>query len=315
MADHRANLPQLGPGLFLTDSGLETTLIFRDGYELPAFAAFPLLDDNRGREILEEYYRCHAAIARAAGTGFVFESLGWRANRDWGAQVGYSPEMLDRVNRDSIAFVAELRDELESPGSPMVISGCIGPSDDGYNPVALMNADEAEAYHRAQVATLRDTEADLVSALTITYTDEAIGIVRAASSLDLPVAISFTVETDGALPSGMALGEAIETVDAATDGAAAYFMINCAHPTHFEGALADDAAWAQRIRGLRANSSRKSHAELDESDELDSGDPVELGRDYAALRTRFPQFTILGGCCGTDERHVREISRACAPAH
>ena len=312
MAVHRANLPQLGFDLFLTDSGLETTLIFRDGYELPAFASFPLLDDDRGREILEEYYRSHAAIARAAGTGFVFESVGWRANRDWGAKVGYSPEMLDRVNRDSITFVAELRDELETPESPMVISGCIGPSDDGYNPAALMNADEAEAYHRAQVATLGDTTVDLVSALTITYAAEAIGIVRAASSLDLPVVISFTVETDGTLPSGMALGEAIEAVDAATDGAAAYFMINCAHPTHFEGALAEDAAWVQRVRGLRANSSRRSHAELDESDELDAGDVEELGREYAALRTRFPQLTILGGCCGTDERHVREIARACS---
>jgi S-methylmethionine-dependent homocysteine/selenocysteine methylase len=315
MATYRNQLPQLGDRVFLTDSGLETTLIFHDGYDLPAFAAFPLLDDDQGRARLADYYRTHVAIAESAGAGFVFESVGWRANRDWGAQIGYSPEMLDRANRDSIELVADLRRDLASDDTPMVISGCVGPRDDGYNPTRLMTEDEAEAYHRVQIEILAETEADLISALTLTYPEEAIGVVRAAQSTAMPVAISFTVETDGRLPSGSDLGDAIELVDAATDGGAAYFMINCAHPTHFETTLDDDAGWVQRIRGLRANSSRRSHAELDESDELDAGDPVELGREYAQLRDRFPQFTVLGGCCGTDERHVREIARAClAPA-
>jgi homocysteine S-methyltransferase len=310
MAKYRTQLPQLGDDVFLTDSGLETTLIFRDGYDLPAFAAFPLLDTDEGRARMADYYRTHAAIAQEVGAGFVFESVGWRANRDWGEQVGYTPEMLDRANRDSIAFVAELRDELEQ-AEPMVISGCVGPRDDGYNPSSLMSEDEAEDYHRTQIATFSETDADLVSALTLTNTSEAIGIVRAAQSCSMPVAISFTVETDGTLPSGTGLGEAIERVDEATDVGAAYFMINCAHPTHFAATLEDDADWAQRIRGLRANSSHKSHAELDEADELDAGDPVQLGQEYAQLRTRFPQITLLGGCCGTDERHIQQIAQAC----
>jgi S-methylmethionine-dependent homocysteine/selenocysteine methylase len=311
MATYRTQLPQLGDAIFLTDSGLETTLIFRDGYDLPAFASFPLLDTDEGRTRMAEYYRTHAAIAETAGAGFIFESLGWRANRDWGEQLGYTPAMLDRVNRESIEFVAELRRELESAEMPMVISGCVGPRDDGYNPSSLMTEDDAERYHRAQIATFAETDADLVSALTLTNTSEAIGIVRAAQSCAIPAAISFTVETDGTLPSGTGLGEAIERVDEATGAGAAYFMINCAHPTHFEATLDEGAAWVQRLRGVRANSSRKSHAELDDSDELDAGDPQEFGQEYAQLRARLPQITILGGCCGTDERHLRQVAQAC----
>jgi S-methylmethionine-dependent homocysteine/selenocysteine methylase len=314
MASYRAQLPQLGDRLFLTDSGLETTLVFKDGYDLPAFAAFPLLDTDGGRTRLAEYYRAHAAIAAATGCGYVFESVGWRANRDWGEQIGYTPGMLDRVNRDSIEFVAGLRSELERPEMPMVISGCVGPRDDAYNPGRLMTENEAEDYHRTQIATLSETDADLISALTLTNTSEAIGIVRAAQFVAMPVAISFTVETDGALPSGTGLGEAIEIVDEATEAAAAYFMVNCAHPTHFDATLEEETGWVQRIRGVRANSSRKSHAELDEAEELDDGDPVEFGQEYAQLRARFPQITILGGCCGTDERHIQQIARACNAA-
>jgi len=311
MAKYRAQLPQLGEDLFLTDSGLETTLIYRDGYDLPAFAAFPLLDTADGRTRLAAYYRTHVAIARTVGAGFVFEGVGWRANRDWGEEIGYTPEMLDRVNRDSIELVAELRDELETAGMPMVISGCIGPRDDGYHPTSVMTEGEAEAYHHTQVATYRETDADLVSALTVTNVPEAVGIVRAAVSCAMPVAISFTVETDGTLPAGVGLGEAIERVDEATDAGAAYFMINCAHPTHFAATLQDGADWVQRIRGVRANSSRQSHAELDDAVELDAGDPLEFGQEYAQLRARYPQITVLGGCCGTDERHIQQVAQAC----
>jgi homocysteine S-methyltransferase len=311
MAMYRDHLPQLDGKLFLTDSGLETTLIFRDGYDLPAFASFPLIDTEAGRERIADYYRTHATIARDSGMGFIVESVGWRANRDWGEQVGYSPEMLDRINRDSIVLGSELRAELETPATPVVLSGCIGPRGDAYRPDSTMSELEAERYHHDQIATLSDTEADLVSALTLTYPEEAIGVVRAAQDLDIPAVISFTVETDGRLPSGMALGDAIARVDDATDGGAAYFMVNCAHPTHFDTTLDEDAAWMTRIRGLRANASRKSHAELDEAEELDAGDPEEFGREHAEIRERFAQITVLGGCCGTDERHVAHIARSC----
>jgi homocysteine S-methyltransferase len=316
MARYREHLPQLDEEVFLTDSGLETTLIFDDGFDLPAFASFPLLDDRRGRERLTDYFRDHQDIARQSGAGFIFESVSWRANRDWGAQIGYSPEMLDRINRDAIQLLVDLRDQSgsdpESP--PMVISGCVGPRDDAYRPGALMTEDEAEEYHAVQIAILAETEADLVSALTLTYVEEAIGIVRAARRLDMPVAISFTVETDGRLPSGQALGEAIIQVDAATDSGAAYFMVNCAHPTHLDAVLDSGAAWAPRLRGVRANSSRLSHAELDEATEIDAGDPDELARQYADLRAGWPQLTVLGGCCGTDRRHIERIAAACVSA-
>jgi homocysteine S-methyltransferase len=173
-----------------------------------------------------------------------------------------------------------------------------------------MTAEEAERYHSAQVRTFSETAADMVSALTMTYVEEAVGIARAARAAGMPAAISFTVETDARLPSGQALGEAIEQADAETDGGVAYFMINCAHPTHFADVLEADEPWADRIRGLRANASAKSHAELDEAEELDEGDPVELGAQYRALRPRLRNLNVVGGCCGTDHRHIAEICRA-----
>jgi homocysteine S-methyltransferase len=173
-----------------------------------------------------------------------------------------------------------------------------------------MTADEAAAYHAVQVGTFAESAADLVTAVTMTYVDEAVGVVDAARAADVPVVISFTVETDGRLPGGQALGDAVEEVDSRTDGAVAYFMVNCAHPTHFRDVLEPGSAWSGRIRGLRANASRSSHAELDEAEELDTGDPEELGREYVGLRERLPALTVLGGCCGTDHRHIGAIARA-----
>jgi S-methylmethionine-dependent homocysteine/selenocysteine methylase len=235
----------------------------------------------------------------------VLESPTWRASPRWAAELGYSEEELDRLNRKAIALMEAIRDE-HANGAPVVISGCIGPQDDGYQPGELLSADAARDYHATQISTFADTAADMVTAITMTYADEAIGISRAARAAGLPVAISFTLETDGRLPSGQSLGDAIEQVDA--DTAPDYYMINCAHPTHFADALAEP--WAERIRGLRANASTKSHAELDEATELDVGDPADLGERYAALRSRLPQLNVLGGCCGTDHRHVNAICDA-----
>lgn len=307
MAKYRNRLPQLGAVPFLTDGGLETTLIFEDGIDLPLFASFTLLKDEAGTETLRNYYRLHAGIAREAGMGFVLESPSWRSSPDWGTQLGYSSEALDEANRQALRLMHEIRDEMESPAMPMVVSGCIGPRGDGYK-AGKATAEEAESYHAGQVAIFEEMDADLVTAVTMTDVNEAIGIARAAKAANIPVVISFTVETDGRLPSGDSLKEAIAAVDAATGNAPVYYMINCAHPDHFGGAL--DGDWVARIRGIRANASRCSHAELDEAEELDAGDPAELGVLYAGLCKRFPQFTVLGGCCGTDHRHVGEIARA-----
>lgn len=311
MAKYRNRLPQLDGKFFITDGGIETTLIFREGLELPHFAAFHLFSSDEGSAALRNYFSTYAEIARRHEVGCVLESATWRANPDWAAKLGYSADALDAVNRRAIEQLVELRAEFETDASPMVISGCVGPRGDGYSPDNVMSANEAEAYHAAQIGTFARTEADLVTAITMNYVEEAIGIARAARAAGMPAVISFTVETDGRLPTGQPLGEAIEAVDAATDAYPAYFMINCAHPSHFRRVLEEGGAWVERIRGLRANASKKSHAELNESDTLDDGDPIELGHDHAALKPLLKNLAVLGGCCGTDHRHIEEICKAC----
>jgi len=312
MSRYRNQLPMQGDTLFLTDGGLETTLVFLDGMDLPGFAAFPLLDDARGRARLQRYYREYLDLARARGCGFVLEAPTWRANADWGAVLGYDAARLAAVNRRAIDLLAELRDAYDSPQTPVVISGNIGPRGDGYRVDAQMSPEQACEYHRGQIRVFAAGSADLVSAFTLNYTEEAIGVAIAARAEEIPAVIAFTVETDGRLPSGESLAAAIRRTDEATGGYPAYYMINCAHPTHFQHLLNDAAFPAARIRGLRANASRRSHAELDASTDLDAGDPVELGSQYRELRGRLPELRVLGGCCGTDFRHVEAISNACA---
>ena len=286
---------------------METTLIFEQGMELPEFASFPLVETEEGRAALRAYFEPYLAIALERGIGILLDAPTWRANPDWGAKLGYSLEQLEAANRAAVAFMDGLRGEAD-----VLVSGCVGPRGDGYVPGELMTAAEAEDYHGWQVGVFAETSVELVSALTMNYVDEAIGIARAAGTAGLPCVVSFTVETDGQLPSGQPLREAVEQVDAETEGAPAYFMINCAHPTHFAEILDEEGAWKERIRGLRANASKMSHAELDEADELDAGNPEELASDYVALREKLPNLTVVGGCCGTDHRHIDAISRAWA---
>jgi S-methylmethionine-dependent homocysteine/selenocysteine methylase len=309
MAKYRNHLPQLDGQVFLTDGGIETTLIFHEKIDLPCFAAFDLLKEQRGTDVLRRYYARYAAIARESGTGFILDSATWRANPDWAEKLGYSPRELDVANARAINMLFDLRAVHEAATSPMVISGCVGPRADGYNPGALMSPREAMVYHARQIGIFATAGVDLVTAYTLTNTNEAIGVTRAAREAGLPVAISFTLETDGRLPTGEALRDAIHFVDHATDSGPAYYMINCAHPTHFEQALSE-GAWMTRLRGIRANASRRSHAELDETADLDDGDPAELGRQYRDLRARFPHINVLGGCCGTDHRHIEQICRS-----
>lgn len=285
-------------------------LIFHEGIDLPEFAAFDLLKDDAGTTSLRDYYRPYLALARERALGFVLESPTWRANPRWAKAIGYDLDELDTFNRRAIALLEQVRDEAGAGDGPIVISGCVGPHDDGYDPAEHLSADAATEYHAVQIGTFADTAADMVTAFTMTYAEEAIGVARAAAAVGLPSAISFTVETDGALPSGQSLAEAIEQVDTATGGAPAYFMINCAHPAHFASVLDADGAWRERIRGLRANASMRSHAELDEAEDLDDGDPEDLGQRYAALRPLLPNLNVLGGCCGTDHRHVAQIRDA-----
>ena len=305
-------MPQLSPErLFISDGGVETTLVFHDGVDLPEFAAFTLLKDAEGSALLRKKFADYADIARRRGIGIILESSTWRANSDWGARLGYSADKLARANEKAIELLEDIRNEYEDDKTPVVISGMIGPRGDGYDPKSFMTEGEATEYHRPQIKTFAKTNADMVGAQTMTYAEEAIGIVRAANKSGMPVMIGFTVETDGKLPSGGLLKDAIARVDAATDNYPLYYMINCAHPTHFKQVINPDATWVNRIYAVRANASIKSHAELNESAVLDEGDPVDLGKQYKELRGIMPKLHILGGCCGTDPRHVDEIAKAC----
>lgn len=309
-ASNKVKLPQQSERLYITDGGLETYLMFQQGIELPNFAAFPLLESREGRNTLADYYRRYIGLAEKTGRGFIFESPTWRAHPVWGQEMGYDERALDALNREAIRFLSQLRAECGSQGEAHVISGCIGPRGDGYVADERMTVEEARDYHRAQVGSFTAAGADMTSALTMNYVEEAAGIVLAARDLGIAAVISFTTETDGHLPDGTTLQEAIETVDAVTDDGPAYYMLNCAHPDHFSGALESGSEWMQRVGGLRSNASRMSHAELDEAEELDAGDPVELGQMCAELQQAFPCIRVLGGCCGTDFRHVGHMCGA-----
>jgi len=307
-------IPNDKGSLRISDAGMETVLVFEHGFDLPEFAAFPLVDDRQGREALTSYYDGFVEIARERGIDLVLDSATWRASQNWGAKLGYDTAALDRVNRGAVALVAEVRDRHAGSGPSISISGSVGPADDGYTADNRMSVEEATDYHRPQLRSLAEAGADVATGLTMTYADEAVGLARAAQEAGIAVIVSFTVETDGSLPSGQPLKDAIEAVDTATDGYPDSFGINCAHPDHFTGRLDAGEAWCGRIGLVQANASRRSHEELDNSPELDPGDPVELGVDVAGLRDRLPALQVVGGCCGTSHDHIDQIARTCSPA-
>ncbi len=293
---------------YVTDGGLETDLIFHHGVDLPEFAAFPLVEDEQGRDVLTQYYGGYAAIAARAGAGLTLDAPTWRANPDWAAIVGYDAAALDRVNRAAIEFMHGLAEKYRSELglSDVKVGGLHGPRGDGYVAGEDADPDEAAEYHSAQVRSAAAAGADQVTVLTMTGPGEAIGFVRAVRDAGLPVAVGFTVETDGRLPDGTSLRDAVARVDA--EAAPDYFLVNCAHPSHIAPALDAGAnGWTSRIEGIRPNASRMSHAELDEAPELDEGDPAELAEGIDGLRAKLPNLRIVGGCCGTDSRHVAAL--------
>jgi S-methylmethionine-dependent homocysteine/selenocysteine methylase len=309
MPSYRHQLPQMSGDIFITDGGTETDLIYSRGFELPCFASFHLLNDAEGHAAIKDYYREHAAITKKYDVGFILDSLTYRASSDWADDLGYTTQGLAEMNHKAIDLLREVGREFESDSCRMVLSGCLGPREDAYMPNGKMTPEEAEQYHIEQIKTLDEAGVDMITALTLNEADEAIGITRAAMSLDIPVVISFSLETDGTLLNGDSLKDVIKKVDLATDNGPSYYMINCAHPSHFDF-IFDDQDWVKRIRGIRANASCKSHAELANSETLEDGDPVELGEQYAKLADRFKQLNVFGGCCGTNQRHVEAICKA-----
>lgn len=299
---------------FFTDGGLETTMIFHEGLDLPAFAAFPLLTQETGRAALSRYFDAFLKIAHENRTGFVLDTPTWRASHGWAAETGSTPEAIDRINGQAIRFARDIASVWQAKGVPVVINGAIGPAGDGYVPDNAMTASEAQEYHARQVVSFATAGADMVSGVTMNYVEEAIGIARAAKTVGLPVVISFTVETDGKLPTGQTVADAMAEVDAATGEFPLYYMINCAHPDHFS-AILDGAAWTERLGGFRSNASRMSHEELDNAEDLDDGDPQEFGALHAAMMAGLTNIRVLGGCCGTDHRHIDAVGATCLNGH
>ena len=310
MAKYRADLPQLSMSTFMTDGGLETDLIFNHGIELPEFAAFDLLKNEKGKAVLRNYFLDYLKISKDSCDGFVLEAPTYRANPDWTSKIGYTNEDLQKIHSTAVEELEALRKEFESENFKIAISICVGPRGDGYSPNNMMSAGLAEEYHSHQIKLAAQTTADFVSAFTMNYNEEAIGIVNAARKNNIPAVISYTVETDGHLPSGQSLKDAITSLDSSTENYVAYYMINCAHPDHFSNVLKPSSSWTKRIKGIRANASRKSHAELDQSETLDVGDKKQLASSYQHLKTLLPNLNIIGGCCGTDHTHLQEICQA-----
>lgn len=301
----------MDPGsLLLAEGGLETWLVYHEGVALPHFAAFDVLRRPGGRALLERHYRAFAELGAQEGVGVILETATWRASADWGARLGYDAHELEALHHELLDLLLDVRAAFQPSPVPILVAGSVGPRSDAYAPSVRMTVAEAAAYHGAQLATLAAMPVDLVVASTLGYVEEALGVARAAASLPVPLVLSFTVETDGRMPSGQHVGAAIEQVDAASGGRVAYYMINCAHPSHVARGLEPDAPWLHRLRGLRANASAKSHAELDAATALDAGDVDELAAGFAALRATWPTLSVVGGCCGTDRRHLERIVAA-----
>ncbi len=294
---------------FIADGGLETVLIYLDGIDLPDFASFPLLDTEAGRAVLGTYYRTYLDLAERLGRGVVLDTPTWRASLDWGARLGYDAARLAEINQRAVELVRTVAGDL--PDVTAVVNGAVGPRGDGYVVDDAMSVAEATRFHGLQAAAFAAAGVDMMSGITMTYVEEAIGVANAAAEVDLPVAVSFTVETDGRLPSGQPLGSAVAQVDATAERAPAYFLINCAHPTHFAHVLEEEAGapWVARVKGLRANASTMSHDELDAATELDRGDIAGLAAGYRAIGERL-DLRVVGGCCGTDHEHIEAIALA-----
>lgn len=302
-------LPHQADRLYLTDGGIETWLMYKQGFELPYFCDFQFLDDPTGRAALQRYYREFASIAKQHRTGYVFCSLTYRASREWGQLIGYSPDALAEMNHRAIEFYREIAREVGlDPGSTLY-SGCIGPRGDAYQVNPTITAESSRDYHAEQIETFRRAGVDLVTALTLKSIEEATGIARAAEAAGVPSVISFTLDRNRTVDGAHSLREAIEAVDAATNRAPAYYMINCSHPVDFGPAL-DQGAWVGRIRGLRANASSLEHGQLCRLGRLEEGDAAELAAQHGEIARLYPHMNVFGGCCGTDFVHVGRICEA-----
>tara|TARA_R110002074_G_scaffold203294_2_gene371174 strand:+ start:1454 stop:2410 length:957 start_codon:yes stop_codon:yes gene_type:complete len=305
---YRNNLPQLAGHDMTTQGGTWTWLQYVDGFELKHFCGFDLLNDPRGVVALRDYHRKIIEAVIPFQFGILLEGIHYRASRDWGKLIGYSREGLKEINIRGVEFYRDLANEYESDSNPIPISGVIGPQGDAYDTGITPEAAEAEDYHSEQIETLKQAGADLITGATFSGVEEAIGITRAAKALEMPIVISFITNSDGRLDGGETMREAVEKVDAATNNAPAYYMINCGHPTEFESAL-EEKDWTKRLGGFMPNAVAMEKLSLCSLGHLEDGNPEELGIQMGEIATRFPHIHVWGGCCGTDSRHLGQIAK------
>jgi homocysteine S-methyltransferase len=303
-----------GEALFLTEGGIETELMYKWRFELPHVAVFPLLDNPDAVAVMRGIYRRSLDVAAAHGMSAMLTGLDYRASPDWGGLPGYSQEALVEANHQAIDFLRELAREYNDDLPRVLVGGIIGPRGDAYELNRTITADAAEDYHATQLTTLKQADVDFAAAMTFNNIPEAIGVARAATTIGVPLVISLTVDSTSRLKSGPTVAEAVETIDAETDGAPACYMLNCSHPVEFEPGLTD-GDWIRRLRGFRPNASKMEKIALCQIGHLEEGDPVELGRLMGDLARRYPHMDIWGGCCGTGTVHLGEIAKNVCKAY
>lgn len=300
--------PRLEGKFYLTEGGTETEILYKWGFELPEFAMFPLLDNPKADQVIRDIYRRYFDAAEKHQTGLLILGHDYRASPDWGAKLGYTTEGLADMQRRTIEFLDDVRREYVGRVSDVYIAGCIGPRGDAYGTGGDISEEEAEEYHSVQLTTLKSTQADMAIAVTFNNVPEAVGVIRAAHRIGIPIGVSLTLTTEGVLRSGPTLREAIEVIEEKTNGSAAWYGTNCSHPLEFASALADEGPWLERLRYIRPNAVKMEKVALCKLGHLEDGDPVELGEQMGEVASKFPSADILGGCCGTDERHLGEIA-------
>ncbi len=305
----KRRLPEANDRLFLTEAGIETTMMYKKDWEFRHFCLFELLQNDRFVDDLRTYHTGLIEVAVEHKVGHLLDGVHYRASPDWGALLGMSEQQLADLTAKGIEIYSELSQEYATEDTPIPVGCCIGPRGDAYNADLVMSAEEAEEYHSVQIATAKSAGADFISALTFNHIEEAIGITRAASAAEIPIIMSFSLGREAVLKTGPTIGDAIEAVEVATDRAPLFYMINCNHPIDFAPAIAAPGRWIDRLKGVRPNASSLDHGILCKLGHLEEGDPIELGQQMGDLARRFPQLNVFGGCCGTDRPHMEQIAK------
>lgn len=299
---------------FLTDGGIETRLIYEFGIDLPDFASFLALFDDRGRAALREIYRGYLAVAAEFRMPMLVGAPTWRAHPECLRRFGFAKaDDLRRVNAEAVAFLQDLRRETRTE-TLVHIAGVIGPRRDGYRAEDAPALDEARAYHEAQAQALAGLGVDLLYAPTFPSRDELAGVAQAMARTGLAYALAPVIDPKGRLLDGHSFAEAVRLVDESTDPKPLYFLAGCVHPSTFLAAAAEGGDRTMprmpgRLAGIKANASPLPPEELDRLGHLDADAPAVLAQEILAARRRYG-LRILGGCCGTNDRHIRALAEA-----